>query len=170
MLNQTSVSDSLPCYDIHDSDSVFHVWQEVQAKVAPVLAKWRNKLLAAALEAFQENVAIAADKRQQVQRALRYWNNRALAGAFAQWLQTVEVGHSPTAKQTRFQQTWSRWCKCSMYTMHTCCYVLDQTSISLQIQWLQEMTLCSCIDKVFASWLLCLGHCPWLAIAALIAA
>ena len=81
------------------------IWQELQAKVAPVLAKWRNKLLAAALEAFQENVANVADKRQRVQRALRYWNNRALAGAFAQWLQTVEVGHTPPAKRTRLQHT-----------------------------------------------------------------
>ena len=81
------------------------IWQELQAKVAPVLAKWRNKLLAAALEAFQENVANAADKRQRVQRALRYWNNRALAGAFAQWLQTVEVGRTPPAKRTSLQCT-----------------------------------------------------------------
>ncbi len=81
----------------------------MQAKVAPVLAKWRNKLLAAALEAFQENVASAADKRQQVQRALCYWNNRALAGAFAQWLQTVEVGHSPAAERTRLQQHWGHF-------------------------------------------------------------
>ncbi len=84
---------------------MFHTRQELQAKVAPVLAKWRNKLLAAALEAFQESVAGAADKRQQVQRALRYWNNRALAGAFAQWVQTVEVGHSPAAKLTSLQHT-----------------------------------------------------------------
>ena len=73
--------------------------------MAPVLAKWRNKLLAAALEAFQENVASAADKRQRVQRALRYWNNRSLAGAFAQWLQTVEVGHNTAAKRTSLQHT-----------------------------------------------------------------
>ena len=63
----------------------------MQALVAPVLARWRNKLLAGALEAFQENVAAAQSKRQQVQRALQYWNNRALAGAFAQWIDTVEV-------------------------------------------------------------------------------
>ncbi len=72
--------------------------------MAPVLAKWRNKLLAAALEAFQETVASAADKRQQMQRALRYWNNRALAGAFAQWLQTVEVGYSSASTCTSLQQ------------------------------------------------------------------
>ena len=59
--------------------------------MAPVLARWRNKLLAGALEAFQENAATAQSKRQQVQRALQYWNNRALAGAFAQWIDTVEV-------------------------------------------------------------------------------
>lgn len=59
--------------------------------MAPVLARWRNKLLAVALEAFQQNVVIAQDKRQQVQRALQYWNNRALAGAFAQWIDSVEV-------------------------------------------------------------------------------
>ena len=59
--------------------------------MAPVLARWRNKLLAGALEAFQENVATAQSKRQRVQRALQYWNNRALAGAFAQWIDTVEV-------------------------------------------------------------------------------
>jgi len=95
--NHTSVSDSIPY-------SISHVRQELQAKVAPVLAKWRNKLLAAALEAFQENVASAEDKRQQVQRVLRYWNNRALAGAFAQWLQTVEVGHGSAAKLASLQQ------------------------------------------------------------------
>ena len=65
--------------------------QELQARVAPVLARWRNKLLAVALEAFQQNVVVAQDKRQQVQRALQYWNNRALAGAFAQWIDSVEV-------------------------------------------------------------------------------
>ncbi len=70
-----------------------HFRQELQARMAPVLAKWRNKLLAGALEAFQENVGSAQEKRQQVPRALQHWNNRAVAGAFAQWIETVEVWH-----------------------------------------------------------------------------
>ena len=65
--------------------------QELKARVAPVLARWRNKLLALALEAFQSNAAASCSKRLHVHKALQYWNNRALAGAFAQWLDSVQV-------------------------------------------------------------------------------
>lgn len=59
--------------------------------VAPVLARWRNKLLAGALQAFADNAATAQLKQQQGQHALLFWSNRALAGAFAQWQETVQV-------------------------------------------------------------------------------
>ena len=65
--------------------------QELKARVAPVLARWRDKLLALALEAFQSNAAASCSKRLHVHKALQYWNNRALAGAFAQWLDSVQV-------------------------------------------------------------------------------
>ena len=65
--------------------------QELKARVAPVLARWQNKLLALALEAFHNNAAASHDKRLQLQRAVQYWNNRALASAFAQWTDTVQV-------------------------------------------------------------------------------
>ena len=54
-----------------------------------MLARWRHRLLAGALEAFHQNVAVAEDRRQKVQRAVQYWNNRALASGFAQWVDTV---------------------------------------------------------------------------------
>ena len=65
--------------------------QELKARVAPVLARWRNKLLALALEAFHSNAAASCSKRLHIQKALQYWNNRALASAFAQWLDSVQV-------------------------------------------------------------------------------
>ena len=65
--------------------------QELKARVAPVLARWQNKLLAQALEAFHSNTQASRSKRVQVEKALQYWNNRALAGAFAQWICTMEV-------------------------------------------------------------------------------
>ena len=40
------------------------------------------------------------------------------------------------------------WCKLYMHTAHTFQCVLDQTSLNPQVQWQQEMTLCSCIDNV----------------------
>ena len=65
--------------------------QDLKARVAPVLARWQNKLLALGLEAFQGNASAAANKRLQIQRALQYWNNRALVSAFAQWTDSVQV-------------------------------------------------------------------------------
>lgn len=76
------------------SSNQFTPWcqlQELAMRAAPVLARWRNKLLSAAWQAFAENASRAQSKRQQGQRALMFWNNRALAGAFAQWQETVAV-------------------------------------------------------------------------------
>lgn len=65
--------------------------QDLAQRVAPVLARWRNKLLAGGLQAFADNAAMAQLKQQQGQHALLFWSNRALAGAFAQWQETVQV-------------------------------------------------------------------------------
>lgn len=65
--------------------------QELKARLAPVLARWQNKLLAQTLEAFRSNAAASSSKRIQVQRALHFWNNRALVSAFAQWVDSVQV-------------------------------------------------------------------------------
>ncbi len=65
--------------------------QDLKARLAPVLTRWQNKLLAQALEAFRINASTSRDKRLQVQRALQYWNNRALVSAFAQWIDSVQV-------------------------------------------------------------------------------
>lgn len=65
--------------------------QDVKARLAPVLARWQNKLLVQALEAFQSNASASHSKRLQVQRALQYWNNRALVSAFDQWVDSVQV-------------------------------------------------------------------------------
>ena len=74
--------------------------QELKARVAPVLARWRNKLLALALEAFHSNAAASCSKRLHVQKALQYWNNRALASAFAQWLDSMQVIDATLALNT----------------------------------------------------------------------
>lgn len=60
-------------------------------RVAPVLARWQNKLLALALEAFHNSAAAAHNKRLQLQRAVQFWNNQALASALAQWMATAQV-------------------------------------------------------------------------------
>ena len=65
--------------------------------MAPVLARWRNKLLALALEAFHSNAAASCSKRLHIQKALQYWNNTALASAFAQWLDSVQVRQATLA-------------------------------------------------------------------------
>ena len=65
--------------------------QDLKARLAPVLTRWQNKLLAQALEAFSSNASASRDKRLRVQRALQYWNNRALVSAFAQWVNSVQV-------------------------------------------------------------------------------
>ena len=94
--------------------------QELKALLAPVLARWQNKLLALALEAFHSNASASRSKRLQVQRALQFWNNTALAGAFAQWVDSVQVGESAHALSSKDPVTMPklqytlRWsCSCS---------------------------------------------------------
>ena len=92
--------------------------QELKARLAPVLARWQNKLLALALEAFHSNASASRSKRLQVQRALQFWNNTALAGAFAQWVDSVQVGESAHALSSETESLmqklhYSSWCSCS---------------------------------------------------------
>ena len=62
--------------------------------MAPVLARWQNKQLAAALQAFAHNVATSQAKRQQLQKAVQWWSKTAVAAAFAQCIQSVEVSQA----------------------------------------------------------------------------
>lgn len=80
------------CASVFDWVCVCVCLQSLRERAAPVLTRWRNRQLAAALQAFQDNAAKAQTKRQQGHRALVFWNNRALAGAFAQWQESVQVG------------------------------------------------------------------------------